>query len=270
MQLTANVYVNTGFRGANVGYVTTSDGIVMIDSPQMPSDAIAWRREIAGRGQLKYLVNTEGHGDHTFGNYFFAASVIAHEKAAETIRATDVARFRERVREIDPNGLPLLDEYQVNAPAITFSHRLTLHLGSHHFYLHHLPGHTAGQAAVFIPEEKVVFTGDNVCYQVLAFLHEADPFAWLDSLQRLGELEVDHIVPGHGEVCDPSYLDEQAGFIRDWVDTVKQAIGRGWSQEEAQSRISMLDRYPPPGPPGDFWKELEQTTIAHLYHLLSS
>ena len=54
MKLTANVYVETGYHGANVGYITTDRGIVMVDSPQRPTDAVAWRKQIEGEGEISY------------------------------------------------------------------------------------------------------------------------------------------------------------------------------------------------------------------------
>ena len=78
-QLTSNVFVETQVRGCNFGYVTTSDGIVMIDSPQKPSTAMQLKAEIESKGQLRYIINTEPHGDHWTGNAFFDAPVIAHE-----------------------------------------------------------------------------------------------------------------------------------------------------------------------------------------------
>lgn len=271
MQLTANVHVETGYRGANVSYVTTEQGVVMIESPQRPTDATAWRTQIEEKGQLRYLINTESHGDHFAGNFFFNVPVIAHQKTRDAILAADKNQLLERIAEIDPEGLSqvIRSEYRINAPSITFSERLTLHLGSHTFHLIHLPGHTAGQTGVFVPQERVVFTGDNIFYKLQAFLHDADPFGWLQSLERLGELDVDHIVPGHGEVCDKSYLTEQASFVQEWIDTVRKAINQGWTKEEAMDRISLLDRYPmapgnePRGP------EVQRNNVSRLYDVLS-
>ncbi len=78
-QLTSNVFMETQIRGCNHGFVTTSEGVVMIDSPQMPSDALKLKAEIAKHGELRYIINTEPHGDHWTGNAFFDAPVIAHE-----------------------------------------------------------------------------------------------------------------------------------------------------------------------------------------------
>ena len=78
-QVSSNVWVETETRGCNFGFVTTTDGIVMIDSPHKPSTAMWLKSEIAKRGLLRYIINTEPHGDHWTGNAFFDAPVIAHE-----------------------------------------------------------------------------------------------------------------------------------------------------------------------------------------------
>mgnify|MGYP003719641027 CR=1 FL=1 len=78
-QITSNVWVETETRGCNFGFVTTTDGIVMIDSPHKPTTAIWLKSEIEKRGLLRYIINTEPHGDHWTGNAFFDAPVIAHE-----------------------------------------------------------------------------------------------------------------------------------------------------------------------------------------------
>ena len=90
-QLTANVYVETGLRGSNHGFVTTSDGLVLIDGPFKPSDALRLRAELERRGRLRYLINTEPHGDHWTANAFFDVPVIAHEGVRTRILATDMA-----------------------------------------------------------------------------------------------------------------------------------------------------------------------------------
>ncbi len=269
MQLTNNVYIETHFHGANVGYVTTGNGVVMIETPFRPTDAIAWRSEIESRGPLRYLINTEPHNDHYAGGFFFDAPAVAHDKTREVMLAADVNQIRETIAMIDPDGMELIDNYKVNVPAITFSERLTLYLGRHSFQLIHMPGHTAGQIAVFLPEEKVVFTGDNVTYRLQGFLHEADPFAWLDSLERLGELEVDFIVPGHGDVCDKSYLKEEADFIQGCVDAVRKAVDRGWSRDEAVARVSFPSPYPHDPDAAQVEKRLTEIGIANLYDRLS-
>ena len=268
-QVSANVYVETGFRGCNPGFVTTADGIVMIDTPMMPSDAIKWRDFIEQKGEVRYVINTEPHADHYTGNAFFPGMVIAHHGTREVLSTVSEADIIERVKAMDPEGLPLMDGYRLKRPAITFDQRLLLYLGEHTFELIHLPGHTASEIAVYIPEERVVFTGDNVFYKVQTFLHEADPWEWLQSLKTIGELDVDVIAPGHGEVCDKGYLKEQAAFIEDWIAAVRDAIKRGLTKEQAQAEISFLDRYPMGQGMEAMGPIVQQMNVARLYDLLT-
>jgi len=269
MWLTDNVYVETGFPGANVGYVTTVDGVVMMDTPNRPTDAVALRQEMEEKVPIKYLVNLEPHGDHYAGNFIFTATAVAHEKTREAMLAADLNQDIEAIASVDPDGVSLIDKSRFNVPSVTFSERLTLYLGGHSFHLIHLPGHTAGQTAVFVPEERVVFTGDNVTYKINGFLHEADTFAWLESLERIGELEVDYIVPGHGEVCDRSYLEEEAKYIQECMDAVGQAVDRGWTKEEAVAGVSWPDRYPFDEGTESLVPQFTRMAIERLYDALS-
>ena len=107
-QLTSNVFVETQVRGCNFGYVMTSDGIVMIDSPQKPSDALKLKAEIEKKGQLRYIINTEPHGDHWTVNAFFDAPVIAHEGVRTRILGTDMEQHVARVGACGPDEPKLL------------------------------------------------------------------------------------------------------------------------------------------------------------------
>ena len=72
-QISDNVFVDNERRGSNHGYVTTSDGIVLIDTPHKPTDALRLRAEIEAIGPVRYIINTEPHGDHWTGNAYFDA-----------------------------------------------------------------------------------------------------------------------------------------------------------------------------------------------------
>jgi cyclase len=266
-QVTDNVFVNTELMGCNPGFVVTSEGVVVIDTPQRPTDAIAFKEEIEKKGAVQYLINTESHGDHFTGNFFFDVPCIAHEGTRAAIANASLEVVKDRISMIDPEFKKKLDDYQVRVPSITFDKSMTLRLGEHEFQLLLTPGHTASETSVYVPQERIVFTGDNIFYKVQSFLHEAVPLEWLESLERLKELDVDYYIPGHGEVCTRDYLDEQAGFIREWIAAAKDAVEKGWSLEEAKERISFLDRYPMVGKMDDFGPELQKMNVTRLYTL---
>jgi len=265
-----NVYAETSFRGCNPGFVVTRDGVVMIDTPQMPADAIGWQDVIAKHGTVRYLINTEPHGDHFTGNCFFEGTVVAHEGTREAIMAStaNVEQVKERLTQASPELSSQLKGFSYRLPTITLSERMTLYVGDHTFQLINMAGHTPYQVAVFIPEERVVFTSDNIFCRVQAFLQQALPYEWLDSLKQLEELEADVLVPGHGSVCDRSYIPEMRSVIQSWIDAVTQAIEQGLTVEEAQDKITDIDPYAVEGGIEAMSRQLPRINVARLYQVL--
>jgi cyclase len=264
--LTARVLVETEKRGSNHGLVITSDGLVLIDGPHKPSDTVRLRAEIERRGRLRYILNTEPHGDHWTSNAFFDVPVIAHEGVRSRILSTDMTEHLARVASFGPDEPRLLEGYRPNAPVITFRNEMTLHVGNHTFRMVNMPGHTPYQAAVVVEEEGVVFTSDNVFCKVHTWLQEADPDRWLEALDSLRALPSETLVPGHGPVCDKRYLDEQGAFIREWMDYVRGGVGRGMTKDEAVERLTALtDRYPMDVEQDGMAPRVVRMNVANLY-----
>jgi cyclase len=268
--LTANVLVETEQRGSNHGLVTTSDGLVMIDGPHKPSDTLRLKTEIERRGPLRYILNTEPHGDHWTANAFFDVPVIAHEGVRSRILHTDMEAHLARVASFGPDESRLLEGYRANAPVITFQTEMTLHVGDHTFRMVNMPGHTPYQAAVIVEEEGVVFTSDNIFCKVHTWLQEADPDLWLRALDSLRGLRAETFVPGHGPVCDKRYLDEQGAFIQEWVDYVRRGIERGMTKEQCVATLTALtDRYPMDVEQDGMAPRVMQMNVANLYDYLT-
>jgi cyclase len=269
-QLTANVFIETELKGANHGFVTTSDGIVLIDTPHKPSDALRLKDEIGRRGPLRYIINTEPHGDHWTGNAFFDVPVVAQQGVRSRILGTDLAAHVARVASFGPEEPKLLENYKPNAPVITFQSEMTLHVGNHSFRMVHMPGHTPYQAAVIVVEEGVVFTSDNVFCKVQTWLQEANPDHWLRSLQGLRGLPAETLVPGHGPVCDKRYLEEQGSFIHEWVDYVRGGIGRGMNKADCVANLTALaERYPMDVGQDGMAPHVMRLNVANLYDYLT-
>lgn len=269
-QLTANVYAETQLRGANHGIVATSDGIVLIDTPHKPSDALKLRAEIERRGRLRYIINTEPHGDHWTGNAFFNVPVVAHEGVRARILATDMPAHVARVATFGPEEPELLEGYRPNAPVITFQKEMKLHVGNHTFRIIHMPGHTPYQAAVVIEEEGVVFTSDNIFCKVHTWIQEGNPEHWLTALGSLRGLREETFVPGHGPVCGKDYLDAQESFIREWVEYVRNGIERGMNKEECIANLTaMTDRFPMDVGQDGMAPRVMQMNVANLYDYLT-
>jgi cyclase len=239
-------------RGCNPGLVVTKEGAVFIDSPQRPSDALAWIEAAAALGLPLVLVNTEHHLDHVAGNSFFDVPIIGHVGTRQRfhdvspIWGTSVEDVPAMFARIDPVGASKIGPYRVRPPQITFDDRLVLDFGVE-IVLINLPGHVPNSTVVHIPADGVVFMSDNLFCDALPWLHEADPLRWIEALREVRSWNAEVIVPGHGPVCGPDALETFEAFLADVVSAVGAAIDRGWSAAETAERLDFLDRWPIPG-----------------------
>ena len=288
------------YHGCNYGFLATDDGIVVIDTPEWPSDAIRFRNEIQDRDESKFVINTHEDFDHVAGNHFIPGTIIAHEKVrdaltgplrmGEATRTLDYRLERDAARkkqqkiesmpegsldwddvmhlifeELDSESLEYLDGYQMTPPNVTFSDDATLHVGEYTFELIHTPGHTASHICVYIPEVQVLFTGDTVtngCYPSMAV---SSPLDWIESIKTLETLEVDFVVPGHGPVCDKHVLSDFRSFLETAVERVRRGIDNGMTKAALVERISFSDSLPPVHPT----EGAHESDIERLYETLS-
>jgi cyclase len=255
-QVRDSVFTTTKLRGCNPSFVVASDGVVVIDTPQLPTKAVAMRELAEENGPIRYLINTEHHVDHIFGNYFFkgAGQVVHHQGVYDNFMVVtpDLDPFAyaaEAIPTDDPEGekiFPDRDEYydDPNKGDIVFTGNVTLRVGDHTFELIHTPGHTPGQVTVHVPEERLVFTGDTIFSECQTWLMTSDVPQWLAALDAIAALDIDTIVPGHGPVTDKSYLSVQRSMLLEWEAAVAAAVAKGWSREETVERVNFAERYP--------------------------
>jgi glyoxylase-like metal-dependent hydrolase (beta-lactamase superfamily II) len=196
-----NVYAEIYFWGCNPGFINTTDGVFMIDTPQEPIDAVRWRERLNEYGPIRHVVNTEPHYDHIRGNaYFPGVEVIGQERMVAryhqalrlmTGEATLGEATLETMKIADPDSVWLFNhpDYPPNPPTRIFSEEMRVQLGQYDIQLLHHPGHTPPQTSVFLPALGVVFTGDNIFFHCKTFVQEADPWQWLKALDDIRALD---------------------------------------------------------------------------------
>lgn len=278
-QITKNVYAETKIRGCNPGIVFTSEGSVFIDTAQWISELLKMREFALEKGPIKYLINTEGHIDHIFGNHWFAgeATVIGHERLHELFWtvAGDVPCYEYSVDVLERQDkdclhlMPSKEDYIVNKPQITFSDKMSLVVGDTKFDLYHTPGHSDSQIAVFLPEESVLFVGDTIFAKCQTWLHSANIDELLQTFDFLESLNAEWIVPGHGPIIKTDYIAEQRGFVYDWIAAVSDGVVKGWSEEECVANISFADRYPVDIGQGEMMEYIQRTNVIKCYKYLT-
>ncbi len=239
-----NIFVETEYLGCNPSFVVTGEGVVMVDAPGMNlSQTMEWREKIAARGQVSFLINTDHHSDHLFGDFFFGGQVIMNEGTWK--RTLDPQLLKDQldfIHCLNPSAAELLTGYHFPIPRFTFSDKMTLHLGKEIFELTHIHGHTPDETLVYMPERKILFAGDNVCTMGIPNLAESWPREWLRALADLETWDIDVLVPGHGPVGDKESVKTFHRDFRVLNERVQEMIARGLTRGEVGERPGYEDR----------------------------
>ena len=267
-KITDNVYTETAFHGCNSSFIVTKGGAVVIDAPMVPAEAQQWKKQIETHAPVKYVIINEAHIDHYCGCCYLEGAVIGTEDTYNALKNAKIEEFVGILSMLAP-GTPEPDRgFYFKTPEITIESEATLYLGDHTFKILSVPGHTAKQLAVYVPEERVLFTSDNINLEIPTFI-SALPDEWIKSLNRLSELDADHVIPGHGNISDKTAIKVMKDKIKLWIEVVGGAIKEGLDLEEARQRIMKAKEF------GDIPKEEPMTNfvgmnIESLYKILSS
>ncbi|MGW7081659.1 MBL fold metallo-hydrolase [Streptomyces sp. NPDC054866] len=208
----AYVQPDGGWCLNNAGLITAGGRAALIDTAATQDRALALRDAVAKvspRGP-RYVVNTHPHGDHTFGNSVFAddAVIIAHEgtRAEMELAGLHLTGLWPDVRWGD---------ITVELPSLTFREPLTLHLGDVRAELMHLgTAHTTNDTVVWLPEQRVLFTGDVVMSGATPFCLTGSVAGSLAVIGKLRALAPRTVVAGHGPVGGPELLDATENYLR--------------------------------------------------------
>ena len=250
-QIAQDTYVETGYRGVNVGFVVTGEGVILVDTPMIPAEARRWREVIAQvtDQEIAYVINTDYRRERILGNQFFSAPVVAHELAWERMKDYDEA-FRQQViasfRD-EPEVAAELTALRIVAPQVTFTDRMTIYRGGKTIQLIHIGGPTPATSLVYIPEEGVLFAGDVVVNGMHPFMEEADSKQWLRALNyvRRPWIRAEIIVPGRGEVCGKEDTYKLSEYIRHLRSRVRSLYRAGWNKAEVTALITeTMDIFP--------------------------
>ncbi len=221
-EIAPDIYVETGYRGVNVGCILTEVGVICVDTPLLPGDARHWRARIAEFTDhpIRFVIYTNHRQDRVLGTEFLGGRPVAHEMAWPAMASYTEEAFRQAlVAELGEQD-PAIEKVTVRLPEITFSRHLILPVDGQEIRLLHATGTALW---VYVPEQRVLFAGDTVVVGAVPGLEQMDLEAWLAALERLrqGEIAVDLIVPAYGPVSDLSAVGPMIAFL----EQVRDAVG---------------------------------------------
>lgn len=213
-------------NNATFGFVVTDTGVVLVDPGGSYKGAAAIAAVIATVTDkpVTHVINTGGQDHRWLGNGYFqerGATVIASQAAVDDHKARVNDQFFMLTQLIGKEGLAgTRDVYATQ----TFENTLDLTIGGVDFELRHVAAaHTPGDAFVWLPHQRVVFTGDIVYVdRMLGVGPQSSSATWLDAFSAIEQLNPAHVVPGHGKATD---LAQAQAETRDYLVMLREEIG---------------------------------------------
>ena len=184
---------------------------------------------------MRTVVNTHHHGDHTHGNYLFAetARIIGHTRCAAEMQAQGDLLLR-----LWPDVE--WGDFRIKPPSTSFTSELCLDIDGITVELEHVPpAHTTNDTIVWLPQQRVLFTGDLIFSGGTPFILMGSLSGSLAALDRLRAYEPEMIVAGHGPVTDAAAIAVTEHYLT-WLDELAcDAHAAGLSPLEAARRADL-------------------------------
>jgi len=227
------------FGSVNAGFLIIENSVVHIDAGTTISDGEYLLRssfeKLEEKPKWLWLILTHNHSDHIFGMGVFknaGAKVIAHKwvnsflnhwtlplfkRTKDTYKDFIVKMIVERGSQTRAQAERILGNVKLSLPDQVFERDFTLEVdGKDSLELIHTPGHTPGEISVYHPTSRTLFAGDTIYEGMPLTTKFGGPKQWrqwIESLQRLQQLDIKRIVPGHGNICVKEEIQRNISYL---------------------------------------------------------
>ena len=244
----------------NAGAIHGGDGVLVVDTC---ATAARTRRFLdavdtaTGGIPVRLAVNTHQHGDHAYGNSLLPTTtvLVGHPLMREGLRVDSVIDGCPPLWDPVPDWGPVTRRL----PEVTVASALTVHVGDHRVDLLHPggPAHTTGDLVAWLPDERVLYTGDLVFNGLTPLVFMGSVPGALAAVDWLASFQAEILVPGHGPVVTRTemdrVLDEQRRYYRFVLETAREGLSLGMSPLDAAAQADL----------GEFaeWADAERTVL---------
>ena len=232
-KLSDNAYAYAAEGDHNTGIIVGDGSVLVLDTqatPVMAQDVIRRIREVTDK-PIQYVLLTHYHAVRVLGASAYGAQhIIASQDTRDLIvergeqdKASEIGRFPRLFRNVEsvPAGLTW--------PTLTFTGRMTLWLGSLEVQLLQLGrGHTKGDTVAWLPQQKILFSGDLVEFDATPYAGDAYFKDWPQTLDHVAALQPAQRVPGRGAaLTTPEQVRVGLQGTRDFIADVRDSVEAG-------------------------------------------
>jgi cyclase len=248
-----------GWGWSNAGLIVDGESSLLVDTLfdlKLTGEMLdEMKRKVPQAGTIDTLVNTHANGDHTFGNQLAGgARIVASKQTAEEMMEFPPAAL-EALTEMAPQ-MGLTGEFMLECfgkfdfagieltPATeTFNGTFDLRVGDKDVQLIEVgPAHTRGDTLVLVPGDRVLFSGDILFHGGHPIVWAGPVSNWIAACDRILEMDVDVIVPGHGPLADKEAIRELRSYFEYIEAEARKRFEAGMTVLEAAKDIA-LDKY---------------------------
>ena len=232
-QLAANVYWVEG-GGGNSGVIVGDKGVIVVDAKTTPAGGKELLDDIAKitPKPVTTVILTHSDGDHVNGLASFpkGVAVIAHENNKKEQEAALSAGGR---------GAPPADRLPTQ---VVSKNKENLKIGGVKIeVLHWAPAHTSGDLVVYLPDQKIVFTGDIIATQLpdpLIHLEKnGSSEGWIATAKGIAALNSDKFVPGHGDVQTKAAIQKRLADAEMKRTKIMELVAQGKSLDQIKAAV---------------------------------
>jgi cyclase len=221
---------NTPFAD-NAGFIVGADSVLVVDSHfngGMGHQILDAVRRVSDK-PIRYLVNTNAFGDHTFGNYVFPADtrIVANRRTLDTLRATTAAEMSQRMAPTVGYDLSVFNGVELRLPDETFDDEWSIDLGGRRVEARFFgTGMSPNDTVVYVPAARVAWTGNLIFGDgTIPWAQAGGIRTYRATLERLSKaLDIATIVPGHGQLTTGGAVTLYKRYLDDIQESAATAV----------------------------------------------
>jgi cyclase len=185
------------YAQVTAGVIAGPQWAVVIDTLATPEETLGMREYVEHELglQVRYVINTHYHADHTWGNCFFpGATIFSHAMCRELIREKGIPSLENAKKQ---NAA--LRQVKIVLPHITFDHGdLSLRVGKKNLILSQAMGHSSDGISVLVEEDRILFAGD--AFMPMPYIVDGNIDEMVTSIKKIARMGLENIVQGHGDI----------------------------------------------------------------------
>jgi glyoxylase-like metal-dependent hydrolase (beta-lactamase superfamily II) len=225
------------YAQVTAGVIAGPQWAVVIDTLALPEETLGIREFVEHElgVQVRYVINTHYHADHTWGNCFFpGATVISHARCRELLIEYGIPSLEESHKQ-NQN----LRQVKIVLPHLTFdSGEMSLRVGKKNLILFSTRGHSDDGISVLVEEDRVLFAGD--AFMPLPYVVDGNPDDMIASIKKIGRMGLENIIQGHGDIILRGEIDAAVKENLSYLANIKKLVKSAKRRKDADEYLDSI------------------------------